>query len=265
MPAPEPRKKLSQPNDAPSSVTDRALHPQQSNFPPVNATGELVTFQAAPTAPATNAEERAGKKRGRPSKAEYEQRVREAAERGEVYPLPRKRKTPRPSLEGVAGEEMLTPTKPKTGTAGKDSTGKTKARPKAAPRVAPIKPTLALERDLALEATATEVDQMQIDNEKESARSTIPDTQSTDFPARESLLSGMREYATQGGADTAQSSSTLKGDYSASRTERTTPGFVPATPDPAPLPSDAPQTDSATTKPETAPAAVPQTDSAVPE
>jgi len=230
-------------------MTDRTSHPQQSNFPPVNATSDPITFQVAPTAPVTNTEQRPGKKRGRPSKAVYEQRVREAAERGEVYPPPRKRKTPRASLEGVPGEGMLTPTKAEAeaGAAGESSTGKRKTRPKASAKVAPLEPTLALEGDLALEATASAADRMQSDAEKEPVRSTIPETQSTDFPAQDSLLSGLREYAAQTGADTAQSSSTLKGDYSAPRIEWGTPGVVPATPNP--VTTAAAQANSATTKP----------------
>ncbi|MCJ1225392.1 hypothetical protein MMC12_002041 [Toensbergia leucococca] len=43
------------------------------------------------------------KKRGRPSKADQEIRAAEAAARGEVYPPPKKHKTPRQSMEGVEG------------------------------------------------------------------------------------------------------------------------------------------------------------------
>lgn len=46
------------------------------------------------------------KKRGRPSKEEHDRRVAEAEARGEVYPRPRKPKTPRASIEGQGVETV---------------------------------------------------------------------------------------------------------------------------------------------------------------
>lgn len=231
MSASKSRKRQPQASDAPGSVTDRTLHPQQSNFPPVNAISDQATFQAIPTAQATSIEERPGKKRGRPSKAEYEQRVREAAERGEIYPPPRKRKTPRASLEGVAGEGINALSKTEYGAAGEGSTEKKKPRSKAAGKAAPFKPTLALEEDPTAVSIASGANKMEIDHEDQTLGSIIPETQSTDFPAQASLLSGMREFATQAGADTTQSTSTLKRDYSMPRTQREILTGLPASPE----------------------------------
>ncbi|MCJ1323179.1 hypothetical protein MMC15_008533 [Xylographa vitiligo] len=46
------------------------------------------------------------KKRGRPSKEEHDRRVAEAEARGEIYPKPRKPKTPRTSVEGQGVETV---------------------------------------------------------------------------------------------------------------------------------------------------------------
>ena len=195
----------------------------------MNMQGDSTPYQTTPTAVTAMTEERAGKKRGRPSKAEYEQRVREAQERGEVYPPPRKRKTPRPSLEGLAVEGTVTPVIPDS-SIHETSTGKRKAKAKTTIKGAATKSASATDEIPGLNTISGEADQMHVETEKEPMKSTIPETQSTDFPARESLLSGMREYATQAEMDTAQSSSTLKGDYSAPRPEMDTQGAFPAIP-----------------------------------
>lgn len=72
---------------------ERSIQPRPSAFAPVNLQGQPSPAQGG---------ERQGKKRGRPSKLEHEQRVREAEARGEVYPPPKKIRTPRPSMEGAA-------------------------------------------------------------------------------------------------------------------------------------------------------------------
>ena len=80
----------------PSAVTERTIQPRPSAFAPVNGQEQPASGRS---------EERPRKKRGRPSKAEHELRVAEAAARGEVYPPPKKAKTPRQSTEGLGGVE----------------------------------------------------------------------------------------------------------------------------------------------------------------
>ena len=204
-------------------IADRTLQPQLSNFPSVNAPSDPIAFQNAPS---TTSGEPPRKKRGRPSKEEFDKRVAEAAQRGEVYPPPRKRKTPRSSAEGVPGATMATPAIAQAGTTGEGSAGKKRAqKPNPVPAESNPDPEVtesklapdATERNLALEATASAADRMQIDTEG-AVPSPIPETQATEFPARESLLAGMREHAAREAPETMQSSSTLK-EGSAPRSE----------------------------------------------
>ena len=81
-------------------VTERFLQPRPAGFAPVNGP-EL-------TSPTTD-EMKPRKKRGRPSKEEHDRRVAEAEARGEIYPKPRKPKTPRPSMEGQGAETVEVP------------------------------------------------------------------------------------------------------------------------------------------------------------
>ena len=81
----------------PPPVTERFLQPRPPGFAPVNGP-ELIS-------PTTD-EMKPRKKRGRPSKEEHDRRVAEAEARGEIYPKPRKPKTPRPSVEGQGVETV---------------------------------------------------------------------------------------------------------------------------------------------------------------
>lgn len=213
-------------------IADRTLQPQLSNFPSVNASSDPVALQ---TAPSTTIGEPPRKKRGRPSKEEFDKRVAEAARRGEVYPPPRKRKTPRPSAEGVPGATMDTPAMLQAGTTGEGSTGKKRAK-KPNPVTVESNPDrevteskLAPDATEALEATASAADnKMQIDTEG-AVPSPIPETQTMEFPTRESLLARTREHAAREAPETMQSSSTLK-EVSATRSEW---GPQSGTPNPA--------------------------------
>ena len=71
---------------------ERIIQPRPPAFPSVNGGQEHLQL---------GEDGRPKKKRGRPSKEEHEQRVAEAALRGEVYPPPKKAKTPRPSLDAI--------------------------------------------------------------------------------------------------------------------------------------------------------------------
>ena len=75
---------------------ERAIQPRPPTFPSVNGGQDQQLGEDG----------RLKKKRGRPSKEEHEQRVAEAALRGEVYPPPKKAKIPRPSIDAVVGAGM---------------------------------------------------------------------------------------------------------------------------------------------------------------
>lgn len=87
-----------------SMAVDRIIQPRTSEFSAVNETYQSPLHPAAPSPGG----EPLKKKRGRPSKAEYEVRVAEYAARGEPYPAPRKSKASRHSAETQA---LYTPTK----------------------------------------------------------------------------------------------------------------------------------------------------------
>ena len=194
-----------------TSTVDRMIQPQQLfKFATVNAPSDAATDQRT-TAPISGGPPK--KKRGRPSKAEYEAKVAEAAARGEEYqPPPRRKKTPRPSLQDAPNAGMVTPSMSEAGAAGEGSIGRENApNPKPAPGEAS---SLAFEptaRSLALEATAHAANQMQIDEEK-PVESVIPKMQASEIEARESLLADMREHAEYVAPDTVQSAMTTPHD-----------------------------------------------------
>ena len=187
------------------------IQPQQpSNFLPVNTSGDSATDQVAAALVSAGPPK---KKRGRPSKAEYEAKVAEAAARGEEYqPTPRRKKKPRPQPQGTPTAGMVTPSMTEVGAAGEGSTGKKKARkPNAAPEEPSSQAFGTAARTFALEATAHAADKMRIEEDK-PVKSTIPETQASEFEARESLLANMREHAEQLAPDTMQSTMTLQHD-----------------------------------------------------
>lgn len=87
-----------------SMAVDRIIQPRTSEFSAVNENYQSPLHPAAPNPGG----EPPKKKRGRPSKAEYEVRVAEYAARGEPYPAPRKSKASRHSTEN---QSLFTPTK----------------------------------------------------------------------------------------------------------------------------------------------------------
>lgn len=108
----EPKPPMVKPKKRPygsdgSMAVDRIIQPRTSEFSAVNETYHPPLHPAAPSSGA----EPLRKKRGRPSKAEYEVRVAEYAARGESYPAPRKSKASRRSAETQA---LFTPTKIET-------------------------------------------------------------------------------------------------------------------------------------------------------
>ena len=80
-----------------TTPTERIIQPRPVTFASVNGPGQI-----SPSAD----DGKPRKKRGRPSKEEHDRRVAEAEARGEVYPRPRKPKTPRPSMEGQGVETV---------------------------------------------------------------------------------------------------------------------------------------------------------------
>ena len=188
-----------------SSTVDRMIQPQQPfNFLPVNVSNDPAADQGA-TASALGGPLK--KKRGRPSKAEYEAKVAEAAARGEEYqPPPKRKKTPRPSQQAVPNPGIITP---EVGASAEFSTGKESARkPKATPEKTSSLASTPTARNLALGVTTPAADQMQIDR-GEQFKSTIPERQTSEFEGRGSLFSGMREHADYSAP---QSSLTLQHD-----------------------------------------------------
>lgn len=158
---PKQRKRQYPSGEGPMAV-DRIIQPRISDFSSVN---EPFNPQSTPTAAVPG--EPPKKKRGRPSKAEYEIRLAEYAARGEPLPPPRKPKTPKRSGErpaptanmftpttgaAVEGGSLLTPTKPEAGAAGSTPAAGVPSRPGTADKGT---------RNLALEATALAADQIQ--------------------------------------------------------------------------------------------------------
>ena len=186
---PRPKKKRPSAGPGPSTSSDTPLQPQQYQFAPINESSIPSPFQSVSLGPGETSE-KGGKKRGRPSKAERELREAEAAARGEVYqPTKRKKQTPRPSAEGVGveglGEGETTPG------------SKKKSKKQKTAQVAPMAPpmVMAIPGETGRQSTSISGDQMQIDTPERPIKSTIPETQTSDFPATESLLSGMHEHA----------------------------------------------------------------------
>lgn len=91
-----PKKRPLQPDPAgtPTASIGRLLQPR----PPHAFPDQFLSGPAYPAAMSPVAEPASKKKRGRPTKAEAQQRAQEAAARGEVYPPPRK---PRASVSSV--------------------------------------------------------------------------------------------------------------------------------------------------------------------
>lgn len=207
--ASKPKKKRPASGENLPSVADRMIQPQQpSNFPPVNAPGDPATGQlAAALVPGGPPK----KKRGRPSKAEHEAKVAEAAARGEEYkPTPR-RKKPRPP-QNTVNAGLLAPSITDVGAGGEFSTANNKARkPNAAPEEASSPAFGTTSRNFAFEATAHPADKMRVEEDK-PVQSNIPETQASGFETRESLLANMREHAGQYAPDSIQSTMTLQHD-----------------------------------------------------
>lgn len=199
------RKRRPTPDEGLLPPGDRTLQAQP--FATVNTSGDSAYQFAAPLAPTTV--ESQGKKRGRPNKEEHERRVREAAQRGEIYPPPKKIKTPRQSLEGAGNISLTASGMTEADIAEEGSTGKKRAKKakttSAATQLAPEIPA----RISSLEATARVADRMQIDTE-ETGKGRIPETDVSEFPAKESLLAGIRERIAREEPSSVQSSSTPK-------------------------------------------------------
>lgn len=129
------------------------------------------------------------KKRGRPSKAEQEIRAAKAAERGEVYPPPKKVKTPRASMEGGAPVAIMTT--PPTGEA--PSPGMSSTDKKKRGRPGKVQPE---DSKLSLEATAHAVEQMQAESGHASGE-TVAETQAPEYTSPYHTLADMQEQAEQ--------------------------------------------------------------------
>ena len=208
-PATKSKKKRPAPGQDLSTPADRTIQAQP--FPTVNTPGDPVRYQAA-VGSSQAAEEQPQKKRGRPNKEEHERRVREAAQRGEIYPPPKKVKTARHSLEGTAGAAL-------SGMMEDGSTGRKKAKKsRAAPTTGNLAPEIP-ERTSSLEAPTSGADQMQIEAEKYHESAISKPQVSNSLVQEGRLLAGVQEHpavTTQDGpsveSSTVESSSTLKPD-----------------------------------------------------
>ena len=193
------------------SAVDRVIQPQLPfNFPPVNSPSVPTTDQGTAAAILGGPPK---KKRGRPSKLEYEAKVAEAAARGEEYhPTPKRKKVQRASLQGTPNASMAPPSMTEIEAAGDGSAGQENVRhPKAAfgEGSGPVSESIA--RSLNLEATALAADQMQID-EKRPFKNSIQEKQASGIEARSSLLADVGEGIDPHAPDTIQNTRTLQYD-----------------------------------------------------
>lgn len=174
LPLPKPRKRTSAGDlSTPSHAT-----PGFSSFPSVNSPNPAHGLPNV-----TNVGGKLQKKRGRPSKAEYDLKVAEAAARGEVYPPPKKIKTPKtPADEGVAPTILGAPDDaglPSNSTLSEVKKGTPKAKAAKAPQT-------------TLEATASAANAL-----GQSSRAAGPETQSTEMGPPENLSASLQEHAAQ--------------------------------------------------------------------
>ena len=205
------KKKRPVPGGEAPVTAERSIQPRPATeFVTVNTPDDL-SMRHGLAQPAVERQERQGKKRGRPSKADQEARAAEAAARGEVYPPPKKIKTPRSSIEGPAPMAMMmTVGAPTEAEAGGSPLGKKNARLGEDPVQAEME---------SLQATASAADRMH----EGASRETVPETQASEFAAPESLLAGMQEHAARTAEtdvqmqepETAQSSVTVQQQPSA--------------------------------------------------
>lgn len=202
---PKPRKRPYPGGDA--MTVDRIIQPRISEFATVNEPFTPPQYQY-PLAPATTSEPQR-KKRGRPSKAEYEMRLAEYAARGVPYPAPRKSKAPRQSTENLAptahmftsGPEeakdagpALTPTATQGGDVGTTPPAKNRSQPSPDEKE-PHKGTL--------NDPARSMDQAQLppeSNDEKTAESGAENTPSekpvdAQLGPHELLMSQMQEHA----------------------------------------------------------------------
>ena len=160
---------------------------QSQRFATINTLGDHAVSRAA-ASPFHSTGEPPQKKRGRPNKEEHERRVREAAERGETYPPPKKIRTQRPSLEGTV-EGVTTPSM----THEPFWSNQEAKKPQGAPASESLAPEIPV-RTSSLEVIASAAGQTSTEI-IEATRSTVTESSPSDFPPRESLLTGMQEYA----------------------------------------------------------------------
>jgi len=170
----------------PPPVTERFLQPRPAGFAPVNGP-ELIS-------PTTD-EMKPRKKRGRPSKEEHDRRVAEAEARGEIYPKPRKPKTPRPSMEGQGVEtvEIL----------GGGAPTAIMFTPNKTIHASPTSPTSRKKvlENVAIESATTPAGRVSHE-EQRAAESAPREPHLTEFGPRESeLLSPRQRAVTTEGAD----------------------------------------------------------------
>ena len=189
------KKRPSAPGAAdPSTPGHAAQGPHQLSFQSVNDPDPIRAQPSAAHSPRTTS----GKKRGRPTKVEMEKRAIEAAERGEIYPPPKKVKA-KQRLEGAApGSMVLTPGGPDDPAYVGGLTAE--ATPSgSAPKKRTPKPKGSKEARQNLEATAGAANALGFQGEVQPDP-VIPEKrdEAHGLP-EEGLLSGLQEHAELGG------------------------------------------------------------------
>ena len=157
----------------------------------------FVTVNGQEQFASERSDDRPRKKRGRPNKAEHELRVAQAAARGEVYPRPRKPKTPRPSMEGTGLEGtaapvaiMLTPNVP-------GDVPVAESPPSADQKEPPTNPQEYATK-LSIQEVASAAEQIHEEAQR-AAEGIIPETQVSEISEKQSLLlAEMQEAAARG-------------------------------------------------------------------
>ncbi|KAL8794888.1 MAG: hypothetical protein Q9195_002600 [Heterodermia aff. obscurata] len=175
LPLPKPRKRTPAGD---LSTPSHATTPGFSSFPSVNSPSPAHGLPNVTTVGG-----KLQKKRGRPSKAEFDLKVAEAAARGEVYPPPKKIKTPKtPAEEGGAAAILGAPDD-----GGLPSNPTLFDVKKGTPKVKTAKVPQS-----ALEATASAANAL-----GQSSGAVGPDTQSTEIAPPESHSASRQEHPAQ--------------------------------------------------------------------
>ena len=201
--------------EAGPASTVRDIQPRPPSFSSVNGQQQML----APAPIAMTPVEPPRKKRGRPTKSEFEKRQAEARERGEVWPKPRKSKTPRTSMEGVEATGAPSGAGVASITTGPDATPEGPQRPASmgglasgpaptAVMYAPSTPGMPVPPSPSSGKMATRPgegvmqpgSQVQHEEMRAARSSGHPEAQLTEFQMSQNLLAGLRQHGQMAGS-----------------------------------------------------------------